>query len=404
VGRPPKPIDPTASAGAAFGAAIRDGRTGRGWTLQALSDRIDYSPQHISDAELAKSPVSEDFAAAVDRALDADGRLLALLDAVVIERAFERQKRASARRAAATLDDDVKRRAFLGLGLAVVLLGPEAVARASADDWDRVVHQWMREVAAADDRQMLLPGLTTDLRRLAEAGGPQRAIAQLTVCAAMIALSGGDLATARRWWSRAYVAARASGDTHLAAYVGGQHAYEGVYALYAPAHALVLADKALAVTDTPCAGRMHALGARARALALLGRKRDAGDAMKDLETAFERLPRAVVRAAAGGWSEHRLHHAASFVVAFGGVGSPAAHDEALRTDADGVRWRYATQVELHRAAGEADARHAVATLAALNHPQRSDQFIRRLGLRTLAVCERENVSGVAELRDVLSAA
>jgi transcriptional regulator with XRE-family HTH domain len=167
VGRPPKPIDPSASAAAAFGADIRARRTEREWTLQALSDEIGYSPQHISDAELAKNPVSEHFAAAVDRVLDADGRLLALLDAVVIERAFERQKRASARRAAATLNDDVKRRAFLGLGLALVLLGPEAVARASADDWDRIAHQWMREVAAADDRQVLLPGLTTDLRRLA---------------------------------------------------------------------------------------------------------------------------------------------------------------------------------------------------------------------------------------------
>ena len=296
----------------------------------------------------------------------------------------------------------MKRRAFLGLGLAVVLLGPEAVARASADDWDRVAHQWMREVAAADDRQMLLPGLTTDLRRLAEAGGPQRAIAQLAVCAAMIALSSGDPATARRWWSRAHAAARASGDSHVAAYVGGQHAYEGVYALYAPAQALVLADKALAATDTPCAGRMHALGARARALALLGRKRETRDALKDVETAFERLPRAVMRASTGGWSERRLHHAESFVVAFGDVGNPAAHDEALRTYAG--LWRYATQIELHRAAGDADARHAAATLAALSEPQRSDQFIRRLGVRTLAVCERESVAGVAELREVLSAA
>lgn len=94
-------------------------------------------------------------------------------------------------------------------------------------------------------------------------------------------------------------------------------------------------------------------------LALLGHKRDAGNAVHDLETAFERLPRAVLRA-----------------------------------------W----QIELHRAAGEANARHAVAILAALSDPQRSDQFIRRLGVRTLAVCERENVAGVAELRDVLSGA
>lgn len=146
---------------------------------------------------------------------------------------------------------------------------------------------------------------------------------------------------------------------------------------------------------------MHALGARARALALLGRRREAREALKDVETEFERLPRAVMRATTGGWSERRLHHAASFVVAFGGVGS-LAHDEALKTNAG--RWRYATQIELHRAAGEADARHAVATLTALSAPQRSDRFIRRLGVRTLAICERESVAGVAELREVLSAA
>lgn len=405
VGRPPKSIDPNASAAAALGAEIRTRRTARGWTLHVLSDEIGYSPQHISDAELAKNPVSEPFVAAVDRALGADGRVLALLSAVVIERAFERQKRATARRAVATLDDDVKRRAFLGLGLAVVLLGPDALARASADDWDRIAHQWMSEVADAPDRQLLLPGLAADLRRLANAGGPQRAVAQLSICAAMIALSGGDPATARRWWSRAQVAARADGDAHLAAYVGGQHAYEGVYALYAPARALALADDALSITDAACAGRMHALSARARALALLGRKRDARAALRDVETTFERLPHGITRRAQiGGWSEDRLHHAASFVAAFGGIGSAAAHDEALRSN-DGL-WRCVTQIELHRAVGEVDASYAVDALTNLSAQQRSDQFIRRLAARVLASCETRkgaSAAGVAELREVVSA-
>jgi transcriptional regulator with XRE-family HTH domain len=42
-------------------------------TLHELARRIGYSPQHISDAELAKNPVSEPFVAAVDRALGALG-------------------------------------------------------------------------------------------------------------------------------------------------------------------------------------------------------------------------------------------------------------------------------------------------------------------------------------------
>lgn len=60
---------------------------------------------------------------------------MALYPAVVIEREVERQKRSTARREAVRCVqevDEVKRRAFIGLGLSVVLLGPEAAARASA--------------------------------------------------------------------------------------------------------------------------------------------------------------------------------------------------------------------------------------------------------------------------------
>jgi hypothetical protein len=69
-----------------------------GLILEALSRRIGYSPQYISDVELAKGPVSRRFAVVVDRALEAGGQIVALHPAVVIEREIERQKRADARR------------------------------------------------------------------------------------------------------------------------------------------------------------------------------------------------------------------------------------------------------------------------------------------------------------------
>jgi transcriptional regulator with XRE-family HTH domain len=72
-GRPPKSLVPDASCAAALGAEIRARRVARNLTLHALSRHIGYTPQHISDAELAKSPVSEPFVAAVDRALGAQG-------------------------------------------------------------------------------------------------------------------------------------------------------------------------------------------------------------------------------------------------------------------------------------------------------------------------------------------
>jgi transcriptional regulator with XRE-family HTH domain len=77
-GRPPTSVDPDASCAARLGAEIRACRAAHGLTLHALARRIGYTPQHISDAELAKSPVSEPFVAAVDRALGARGRLVAL--------------------------------------------------------------------------------------------------------------------------------------------------------------------------------------------------------------------------------------------------------------------------------------------------------------------------------------
>jgi transcriptional regulator with XRE-family HTH domain len=97
-GRPPNPLDPDASRAARLGAEIRARRQAQGLTLEALATLIGFSPQHVSEAELAKAPVSEPFVAACDRALDAQGALLALLPAVVYERATERHDRSVARR------------------------------------------------------------------------------------------------------------------------------------------------------------------------------------------------------------------------------------------------------------------------------------------------------------------
>ena len=384
-------------------------------TLHALSQRIGYTPQHISEAERAKSPVSEPFVAALDHALDARGRLVALYPAVMIERAWERQRRSAARRTAlrSETEDDVRRRDFIGLGLAVVLLGPEAAARAAADDWDRITLAWSYEIATAPDRQSLLPGLAADLKRLSANGGPQRAIAQLSSYVASIAMSGGDCDLARRWWRRASLAASMAGDSHLTAYVRGGQAVQGLYGAHTPAQALTLADGALAATKTPCAGRMNALAARAQALAMLRRKRDTREALTALERTFERLPRDLTREkiSALGWSEQRLHHTASYCGMFVG-GGEAARENALAMY-DGVMWRGPAQVSLHRAVSmiasgdvREGAQHATAILAPLSDAQRSDRFVRKLAVWTLATITENARSepAVTELREALASA
>jgi transcriptional regulator with XRE-family HTH domain len=405
-GRPLKPLSPTASKAAALGADLRSLRVSRGLTLQVLARRIAYSPQHVSDAEHGRTAISEGFVSAIDRALGADGRLLAQYPAVLRERASERHRRASERRGAATVDDDVRRRAFIGLGFAVVLFGPEAAARACSEaDAERIAHEWSSEISTAPDRRALLPGLAADLKHLVASGGSQRTIAQLSAYVAMIATSSGDAPSARRWWLRARRAADATGDSHLIAYVAGQHAVQGIYGLYAPGQTLALANDALAVTRAPSAGRMAALGARAQALAMLGRTREARETLAGAQTAFERLPRDVTRekVAAGGWAEERLHHVRSYCAMYGVGGGEGAHAEALRLYAEAL-WRSRAQTRLHRAASEADPRDAVATLSALSEAQRNDRFVRMIAARALAVCERERVAGVGELRDALASA
>ena len=375
-----------------------------GLTLADLAKRIGYTPQHISEVELAKSPASEHFVAAVDRALDARGALLALHPAAMMERSMERQKRSTARREALRSVqevDDVKRRAFIGLGLSVVLLGPEAAARASEAQWDQIAHAWSYEIATAPDRSALLPGLAADLKRLHANGGPRHVVAQLSSYVAAIAVSNGDHGTARRWWRRARSAA--TGDTHLIAYVTSREAVQGLYGAYSPAQVVTVANEALRATSAPCAGRMEALGAKAQALSMLGRQKAASDVLAVLERTFESLPVDITRdkLSALGWPEERLHHVRSYCAMYGSDGGEAARTEALRLYSDAL-WRSRAQIRLHRAASEADAGLALDVLGPLEDAQRSDRFVRTIARRALASCESRNAAGTAELREALA--
>jgi transcriptional regulator with XRE-family HTH domain len=409
-GRPPKSVDPTASAAHRLGAEIRARRVARNFTLSDLGERIHYTPQYISEVELGHTVAAESFVKAVDDILDAGGYLVALYPDMALEQTRAQQGRASKRRAERRRQqalrsvqevDDVKRRAFMGLGLAVVLLGPEAAARASADDWERIAHAWGYEITTAPDRSKLLPGLLADLKRLDGDGGPQRAIAQLSSHVAMIMVSAGSAEHARQWWRRAQVAANASGDAVLRAQVMGHHAVEGVFGLHSPNRVLALTDQALALTDTPCIGRIRAFSGRVRALALQGRTTETRSALTALEAEFERLPRAVTSEKIGvdGWCEEDLHNVTSFAGAFAGIGAEASREAALRLYSSAL-WRGPTQVKLHRSLAEADAGMALEALGPLTDAQRKDRFVRLVALKVLSASR--NAAGTDELREALA--
>lgn len=395
-GRPPKPLDPDAGAAAKLGAAIRTLRTERGLTLEGLGVKIGYTAQHISAAEHALTTCSRAFIDACERALDAGGTLNALLPAAVLERVFQRQDDAMARHSAANLDPDVKRRAFLGLGLAAVLLGPEAAARALSDaEAEQVAYEWSREIQTAPDSRALLPALAADLKNL---HANKRVVAQLASYVASIAVTSGDANMAKRWWRRARSAAVASGDSHLLAFVASRQAVQGVHGVYTPAQVLMLADDALNATSAPCTGRMHALSARAQAMALLGREKQARSAMHDVARAFERLPRDVTRdrISATGWPEDRLHFCASFV----GSCSGQPYEDAAKLYSPAV-WRGLAQIKLHRAAAETDPHEAINVLAGLTDAQRTDRFVRQTARRVIDACEARGAQ-TSQLREALA--
>jgi hypothetical protein len=158
---------------------------------------------------------------------------------------------------------------------------------------------------------------------------------------------------------------------------------------------------------------MHALSARAQALALMRRKRDVREGLPALERTFERLPPELTREKISslGWGEQRLHHVESYCGMFVG-GGEQARDNALALY-DGVAWHGPTQVGLHRATsmiatGDAreGAQHATAILAPLSDAQRSDRFVRKLAVRTLSTVPEKarGEAAVVELREVLAGA
>jgi transcriptional regulator with XRE-family HTH domain len=96
--RPPKRLNPSASQAARLGAAVRQRREELGIIQEALAEMILFSRTHLAQVELGRASASEEFVRRCDDALNADGRLLAIYQEVVIERAQQRQRRTRDRR------------------------------------------------------------------------------------------------------------------------------------------------------------------------------------------------------------------------------------------------------------------------------------------------------------------
>jgi len=299
--RPPHPLDADDSYAARLGAEIRRCRKAQGLTLKALASMIGFSLQHLSEVERAKAPMSGRFVATCDLALEADGSLLDMFEAVVHERAMQRQEQSVARQRSegeipdaeyealtsvlrltryagqqhpseAGEDVDLSRRSLLGAGVgAVAGLGVTTVPAAARSIDPELVSHWKmllsvlnrhdamygpHEVLSAVRHEI---DLIAQHRRIAtgELRTPLlRVEARWSEFASWLSKDVGDRQIAEYWTDRCLRLAQEGGYQDMVAWVLMNQSRQAA-ARHDPPQAITLADAALRTTGT--SGHIRAL-------------------------------------------------------------------------------------------------------------------------------------------------
>ncbi len=146
-GRPLKITDPGSSAAAALGAELRRLRIDRGLTLGQLGRLVGYAGQHLGAIERGTAVPSEVVISACDAAVWANGRLVAMLPAVIREQARVRHQHEAARRPGRSAD----------------LVGAKARQVRDQDDLD-----WARLADAARRPSRLSTAVVDDLELITD--------------------------------------------------------------------------------------------------------------------------------------------------------------------------------------------------------------------------------------------
>jgi len=206
-----------------------------------------------------------------------------------------------------------------GLELAVGVGSERSIA-----EWDAVAHGYSCEFFATPATE-IVGDVAADLHvlmrmidaRTSDSVGRDlsRSAAQLSVILAMGLSDLGQSRAARRWWSTARHAAASSTDAATRMWVHDWEAINGLNEKRPLSTITDLIDEGIAFGSTNCSGRAGLLAARAQALAVQGRPREALEALRAVEASTDTMPSAILADAGSmhGWPEFRLLHTASYV-------------------------------------------------------------------------------------------
>ncbi len=257
--------------------------------------------------------------------------------------------------AGATLDSDLPWKVFSALAR-------EDTVGADHDRWNEIAWEYGYTYLSTP-RTDLVAELSADIAALGQTiertanerfrHGLRPAGTRMAVVMAMAQTDLGRFRSARHWWWLARQLADASGDRDLAVWVRGNESMIGLYQRRPLPVVVTVAEQAVAVAGRQAdAGTAEAFGAKAQALALMGRADEALDALRAAEQTFDRLPSTVTGECESiyGWPRQRLHHIESFVHTH--LGGTAAAYQAQQCAlalyaADRVVSR--SQIGLHRA-------------------------------------------------------
>ncbi|MFB4269157.1 hypothetical protein [Nonomuraea sp. GTA35] len=215
-------------------------------------------------------------------------------------------------------------------------------------------------------RQQMETSTAKDLREL------HRTAAMLSSIQANALTRLGDHGAALRWWHTARQAADASRDDSLNVLIRAEEASCGLYGQRSPTTVLRLVEHAhRIVIPNPC---LKLVGAKAKALAMLGRS---GEASETMHVLLRHADQGAGGDAQGVWTSADTHFTRSWVHSAAGEETlaEAARQELLRLTADWAAREnspYRTNADLHAALGmvtrgavDSGMRHAAEAIDAL---------------------------------------